>query len=184
MPSNCELVSAVYWVSSPHKFRKPVTVEIQHCASLSNDKHCSQLTFVHTKCTQKELPYIFKKRVGGVFSRHSSYGSLSLSHFSGVGIIISPPLQRSSRVETVQLTEAIHDQPVLPASRWAINSELGQQQQLPQSSGQAFDAQQLQQQQSPESSRRTFDPELEQQSSTQSGAAHQTGPGGGGRRSC
>ena len=23
MPSNCELVSAVYWVSSPHKFMKP-----------------------------------------------------------------------------------------------------------------------------------------------------------------
>ena len=66
MPSNCELVSAVYWVSSPHKFRKPVTVEIQHCAALSNHKQCSQLTFVHTKCTQKELPYIFKEKVGGV----------------------------------------------------------------------------------------------------------------------
>ena len=180
MPSNCELVSAVYWVSSPHKFTKPIIVEIQHCAALSNDKQCSQLTFVHTKCTQKELPYIFKKRVGGVFSPHSSYGSLSLSHFSGVGIIISPPLQRSFRVETVQPTEAIHDQPVLPASRQAINSELGQRQQL-QSSGKPFDShqQQQQQQQSPEPSRQTFDPELgqqsQQQSSTHSGAAHQTG---------
>ena len=28
LPPNCELISAVYWVSSPHKFMKPVTVEI------------------------------------------------------------------------------------------------------------------------------------------------------------
>ena len=131
MPSNCELASAVYWVSSPHKFMKPITVEIQHCAALSSSEQCLQLTFVHTKCTQKELPYIFKEKVGGVFTPNSSYGSLSLSHFSGIGIVISPPLQRSFRVEPVQ--------PVLPASRQAINSELGQRQQLPQSSGQAFD---------------------------------------------
>ena len=87
IPSNCELVSAVYWVSSPHKFIKPITVEIQHCAALSSDKQCSQLTFIHTKCTQKKLPYVFEDQVGGVFSNHSSYGSVSLSHFSGLGIV-------------------------------------------------------------------------------------------------
>ena len=101
MPSNCELASAVYWVSSPHKFIKPITVEIQHCAALCSDKQCSQLTFVRTKCTQKELPYIFKEQVGGVFSLHNSYGSLSLSQFSGIGIVISPPLQRSFGVYSV-----------------------------------------------------------------------------------
>ena len=155
MPSNCELVSAVYWISSPHKFMKPITVEIQHCAALSSDKQCSQLTFVHTKCTQKELPYIFKQRVGGVFTPHSSYGSLSLSHFSGIGIVIRPLVQRFFRV-----------QPVLPASRQAIDSELGQrqqqQQQSSESSGQAIDSQQQQQQ---------------QQSLTQSETAYQTGQG-------
>ena len=123
MPSNCELVSAVYWVSSLHKFMKPITVEIQHCAALSSDKHCSQLTFVHTKCTQKELPYIFKEQVGGVFTPHSSYGSLPLSHFSGIGIVIRPLVQRFVRV-----------QPMLPASRQVIVSELGQQQQQQQQS--------------------------------------------------
>ena len=163
LPPNCELISAVYWVSSPHEFMKPVTVEIQHCAALSSGKQCSQLTFVHTKCTQKELPYIFKEKVGGVFSPNSSYGSLSLSHFSGIGIVIRTPLERSFRVEPVQ--------PVLPASRQTISSELGQQQLLPQSSGQAFDSQQ-QQQQSLESSRPAFD--SDQQSSTESEAACQT----------
>ena len=87
MPSNCELVSAVYWVFSPHKFTKPITVEVQHCAILSSDEQCSQLTFVHTKCTQKELPYVFEEQVGGIFSPHSSYGSVSLSHFSWIGIV-------------------------------------------------------------------------------------------------
>ena len=87
LPTDCELISAVYWVSStcPHKFTKPLVVEIQHCAALSSDEQCEQLTFVRTMCTQKELPYTFTEE-GGVFSHHSSYGSLSLSHFSGVGI--------------------------------------------------------------------------------------------------
>ena len=160
MPSNCELVSAVYWVSSPHKFRKPVTVEIQHCAALSNHKQCSQLTFVHTKCTQKELPYIFKEKVGGVFSPHSSYGSLPLFHFSGIGVIIKPHLQRSFGVQPVQPIpiQAIYVQPLLPASSQAVDSEVGQQQQPPQqqqqqqqqrsseSPGQVFNTEQLQQQ--------------------------------------
>ena len=87
IPSNSELYSAVYWISSPHKFAEPITVEIQHCAALSSDEQCSKLTFVHTKCTQKNLPYIFEELVGGVFSAHSSYGSLSLSHFSGIGVV-------------------------------------------------------------------------------------------------
>jgi len=157
MPSNCELVSAVYWVSSPNKFVKPITVEIQHCAALSSSKQCSQLAFVHTKCTQKELPYIFKEKVGGVFSPHSSYGSLSLSHFSGIGVIIKP-LQRSFGVQPVQPIpmKPIFVQPVLPVLSQAIDSELRQQQQQQQqqqkqqqssvSLGQAFSTKQLQQQ--------------------------------------
>ena len=88
IPPNCELISAIYWVSStyPHKFTKPLVIEIQHCAALSSDEQCEQLTFVRTMCTQKELPYTFTEE-GGVFSYHSSYGSLSLFHFSGIGVI-------------------------------------------------------------------------------------------------
>ena len=103
IPPNSELLSAVYWISTPHKFAKPITVEIQHCAALSSDEQCSKLTFVHTKCTQKNLPYTFEKLVGGVFSAHSLYGSLSLSHFSGLGVVGQqtleperPPEQQSS----------------------------------------------------------------------------------------
>ena len=42
MPPDCELFSAVYWVYSPHKFTKPLTVETQHCAVLSSDQQCAQ----------------------------------------------------------------------------------------------------------------------------------------------
>ena len=86
LPTDCELVSAVYWVSCPHKFTRSLDVEIQHCAALSSDEQCEQLTFVQTKCTQKELPYTFTEE-GGVFSHHSSYGTLSVSHFSGTGVV-------------------------------------------------------------------------------------------------
>ena len=114
MPSGSKLVSAVYWVSSPHKFTKPITIEVQHCARLTNDKQCSQLTFVHSMHTQKDLPYLFMEQDGGVFTSHSSYGSLSLSHFSGVGIVVRRILRVLFGLQ-------------------ARNSGLGQQQQLSES---------------------------------------------------
>ena len=88
-------------------------VEIQHCAAISDDKQCEQLTFVHTKCTQKELPYTFTELEKGVFGRHSSYGSLSLLHFSGIGIVFRK-LRRSHRVQPDPVTsvQTIQVQPV------------------------------------------------------------------------
>ena len=88
-------------MSCPHKFTKPLAVEIQHCAALSSDEQCEQLTFVRTMCTQKELPYTFTEE-GGVFSHHSSYGTLSLSHFSGFGVFRK--LRRSNRIQPDSLT--------------------------------------------------------------------------------
>ena len=98
LPPNCELVSAVYWVSSPHKFTKCLVVEIQHCAALCSDEQCEQLTFVRTECTQKELPYTFTE-LGGVFRHQSSFGSLSLFHFSGIGIVFRRLLRRRHKVQ-------------------------------------------------------------------------------------
>ena len=83
LPTNSELVSAVYWVFSPHKFSQPLTVDIEHCAAPSQ---CSNLSFIRTKCTQKKLPYQFKELEGGVFSQNSTYGSISVNHFSGLSI--------------------------------------------------------------------------------------------------
>ena len=81
-PENYHLVSAVYWFrcADTSKFKKPITVEIQHCA-----KSTSELTFVRAFCSQKQLPYTFKPIPGGNFS-NSSYGIIHLSSFSGIGI--------------------------------------------------------------------------------------------------
>ena len=83
LPEGYELVSAVYWVATPGKFTKPVTIEAQHCANFSNP---SQLCFVRTNCTQKSLPYKFKIVDGGSFACGSKYGVLSAPHFSGNGV--------------------------------------------------------------------------------------------------
>ena len=126
MPPDCELLSAVYRVYSPHKFTKPLTVEIQHCAVLSSDQQCTQLTFVSTKCTQKELPYIFKAQNGGVFGHHSTYGSLSLSQFSWLGVAKRKVSQWFRRVQPHPSTsvQTIHDQPKELALTKTTDTEL------------------------------------------------------------
>ena len=82
-PATTTLVSAVYWIQTPVKFMQPVTLEIQHCAKLTTD---SPLNFAVAKCSQKDLPYRFKPLQGGTFSYYTSYGSIDLFHFSGLGI--------------------------------------------------------------------------------------------------
>ena len=81
-----DLLSPVFWISAPGEFTKPVTLEIQHCALREDDATLSNLSFVSAKCSQKKLPYNFKRVDGGVFTTHSSYGSIQLSHFSGLGV--------------------------------------------------------------------------------------------------
>ena len=84
LPEGYELVSAVYWVATPGKFTKSVTIETQHCANFTNS---SQLHFVCTSCAQKSLPYKFKFIDEGVFTLGSKYGSLSTTRFSGIGVV-------------------------------------------------------------------------------------------------
>ena len=86
-PDNSELVSPIYWISTPKnlRFSKPLTVCVQHCVPVEWDN--SDLSFVVAKCTQPNLPYKFKFLDGGVFNPNNSYGSISVTHFSGFGIV-------------------------------------------------------------------------------------------------
>ena len=86
LPEDSDLLSPVFWISAPCKFTKPVTLEIQHCALREHKAVLSDLRFVSAKCSQKDLPYRFEHLDGGVFTTHSSYGSIQLNHFSGVGV--------------------------------------------------------------------------------------------------
>ena len=87
-PENSELVSPIYWISTSKnlRFSRPLTVHIQHCGTVE-DRDDSDLSFVVAKCTQPDLPYKFKFLDGGLFTPYSSYGSISVTHFSGLGII-------------------------------------------------------------------------------------------------
>ena len=86
LPEDSELLSPVFWISAPCKFTKPVTLEIQHCALTEDEAVLSNLSFVLTKCTQRDLPYRFRQVNGGVFTTNSMYGSIQLNHFSGFGV--------------------------------------------------------------------------------------------------
>ena len=83
-PENYYLVSAVFWFrcETVHKFIKPITLEIQHCAK---SKNISELNFVRAICNQKQLPYSFKPKIGGNFERESR-GIIDVNSFSAVAV--------------------------------------------------------------------------------------------------
>ena len=95
-PEGTELISGVYWITTAHKFLKAVTIEIQHCTKVvEHQQQISSLTYIVARCNQEDLPYQFKVLEGGVFSPHSRYGSIKLTHFSGVGISSRTPRRPS-----------------------------------------------------------------------------------------
>ena len=85
-PEDSHLISAVFWFrcKTVHKFIKPITVEIQHCAKAKN---ISELNFVRAFCSQKQLPYTFKQIAGGNFKSRKSCGVIDLNSFSGIAAI-------------------------------------------------------------------------------------------------
>ena len=86
LPEDSDFLSPVFWISSPCKFSKPVTLEIQHCALREDETIFSDLSFVSAKCSQRDLPYRFKQLDGGTFTTDTAFGSIQLTHFSGIGI--------------------------------------------------------------------------------------------------
>ncbi len=85
-PDNLQLVSGVFWVrpGAPGPFRQQLTMEIQHCAQMTSS---TKLSFVRAHRSQESLPYRFRQvEGGGSFTEHSSYGSLEVTHFSGLAV--------------------------------------------------------------------------------------------------
>ena len=83
-PENCHPVSAIFWLRCELRcnFRKPVTLEVDHCAKRENT---SKLHFVKAVCNQKNLPCTFRKLKEGIFNQNTSYGTVELHSFSGIG---------------------------------------------------------------------------------------------------
>ena len=81
-----EFISAVYWIESPIKFAKPLDLEIQHSAVVSDSKQLQNFTFV--RILDQQHPYQFHPVENGVFHQESSYGKVSVTCFSGIGAAI------------------------------------------------------------------------------------------------
>ena len=112
LPEDSDLLSPIFWISSPCKFKKPVMLQIQHCAS-RDEASFTDLNFISTKCSQKTLPYIFKQLDGGRFPADSSYGSIKVTHFSGIGV---SGRKRTPRAYCAQIYYTIKDE----ASDWRV----------------------------------------------------------------
>ena len=90
LPHNCELVSGVYWIQCPVKLSKDVTLEVQHCCT-----RIEKLKFALAGCTEKPLePYLFQILEGGEFSKDSTHGSIQLSAFSRIGVVVERLVER------------------------------------------------------------------------------------------
>ena len=76
LPEKATLVSAIYEVSCPVKLRKPVQLQMQHCAIIKKEEQMSCLTFVKAQNAQ------FQPIEGGEFPSNSSYATISLENFS------------------------------------------------------------------------------------------------------
>ena len=85
LPSRAQLVSPVYWLYCDNDFQHPVTLELQHCVAMSD---FSSLRFIVAKCSQEEFPYKFKYLDRGIFSQHSSYGSIDVKQLSLFGLVV------------------------------------------------------------------------------------------------
>ena len=84
-PEGSELVSAVYWISSSTEFTKPIEIDIQHCSA--NVEESTSLKFVRAETTRMELTYTFQLMDDGDFPADTGYGTTSVSHFCGIGVI-------------------------------------------------------------------------------------------------
>ena len=124
-PENSHLVSAIFWLrcETVHKFTKPITVEIQHCAKSEN---LSKLSFVKAVCSQKQLPYTFKQLPVDNFTSHSSYGVIELNSFSGVGIAQEGSEDREycSRLFYMPLTRKVPNQEIHFVISWNLEAHL------------------------------------------------------------
>ena len=86
-PENTKLISSVCYisVSTSSQLHKLVTVQLEHCADITNKKQAEYLSFVVAKSGP---PFKFKCLPGGSFSPGSKYGTRLLEKFSYLAIVL------------------------------------------------------------------------------------------------
>ena len=86
-PEYSTLVSGVCYisVSSSSQLIKPLTVQLEHCANITDEKQAEYLSFVVAKSGP---PFKFEYLPGGSFPPCSQYGTIHLKEFSYLAIVI------------------------------------------------------------------------------------------------
>ena len=70
------------------EFANPITIEIEHCASLDQLSQFSSLSFISTEPPNQEaMPYQLQPFPGGVFPPDICYGSIQLSQSSLIAVV-------------------------------------------------------------------------------------------------
>ena len=91
-----ELVSGIYLVEFKGEFAHPITIGIQHCASVGQLNQFSSLSFVSMKPpTQEAMVYQLQPFSGGIFPQDSCYGSIQLSQSSIMAVVTSVSVTKS-----------------------------------------------------------------------------------------
>ena len=98
IPENMELVSGIYWVDFKGKYANPITIVIEHCASLDQPSQFSSLSFVSTEPpAQGAVPYLLQPFAGGLFPQDNCYGSIQLSQSSLMAVVSAGSATKSYR---------------------------------------------------------------------------------------
>ena len=86
-PEGSTLISGVCYISisSASELNKPVTVELMHCAHITDERQTRYLSFVSAKSGP---PFKFDYLPGGSFSSESQCGTISLKQFSLLAIVL------------------------------------------------------------------------------------------------
>ena len=90
LPPDCYLVSGIYWIIYPERFKEKVTLNIRHAAIIESQEDASYFRFYAAKCSSGP-PYVFKVLKNALFMPFSESASIKLSQFSFIAAGSSKP---------------------------------------------------------------------------------------------
>jgi hypothetical protein len=87
-PEGTSLISGVFCISisSSTQLDKPINVQLQHCADISNEIQAQYLSFIIAN--SEKPPYQFELVPGGIFKEHSQYGIMSIKRSVSIIAIV------------------------------------------------------------------------------------------------
>ena len=113
IPNDCHPVSAYVWLGAKYKFKKPIQVEFEHHADISNPENISQLCMLKASCTKCNSHYhnMHKITQDNHYDISDSVCTLFTDHFCSYCLA----------VESVQIPDRIVAYHYLPEDYESLN---------------------------------------------------------------